>query len=94
MLCLHRATSNQACDSPALGLPTSFTTGMPGDGRGARGETELLTAAAKGNRRKVLTFHSRAAEAETMAHGVVGVAEQLGAHEPRMFPPTERVWAD
>ncbi|WP_257581752.1 hypothetical protein [Streptomyces sp. TLI_146] len=41
-----------------------------------------------------MTFHSRAAEAETMAHGVVGVAEQLGAHEPRMFPPTERVWAD
>ncbi|MFF1480686.1 Helicase associated domain protein [Streptomyces sp. NPDC058301] len=57
-------------------------------------QTGLLTAAAKENLRKVLTFHSRVTEAEAMAQGVVGVAEQLRAEEPRRFPPAERVWAD
>ncbi|WP_329404385.1 DEAD/DEAH box helicase [Streptomyces melanogenes] len=57
-------------------------------------QTGLLTAAAKENLRKVLTFHSRVAEAEAMAQGVAGVAEQLRAQEPRRFPPVERVWAD
>ncbi|MEU4352900.1 Helicase associated domain protein [Streptomyces sp. NPDC023838] len=57
-------------------------------------QTGLLTAAAKENLRKILTFHSRVAEAEAMAQGIVGVAEQLRAREPRRFPSAERVWAD
>ncbi|MFI1177485.1 DEAD/DEAH box helicase [Streptomyces melanogenes] len=57
-------------------------------------QTGLLTAAAKENLRKILAFHSRVAEAEAMAQGIVGVAEQLRAQEPRRYPPAERVWAD
>ncbi|MFK8906241.1 Helicase associated domain protein [Streptomyces sp. YS-3] len=57
-------------------------------------QTGLLTAAAAENLRKILTFHSRVAEAEAMAQGIAGVAQQLRAQEPRHFPPAERVWAD
>ncbi|GAA1376007.1 DEAD/DEAH box helicase family protein [Streptomyces beijiangensis] len=57
-------------------------------------QTGVLTAAAQEGLRKVLTFHSRVSEAEAMAAGVPGVAEQLWQDDPRRFHPPERVWAD
>ncbi|MET9736381.1 Helicase associated domain protein [Streptomyces sp. NPDC006458] len=57
-------------------------------------QTGLLTAAAKERLRRVLTFHSRVAEAEAMAAGVPGVAVRLRAEDPETFPPAERVWAE
>ncbi|MFI9583729.1 Helicase associated domain protein [Streptomyces sp. NPDC052236] len=56
-------------------------------------QTGVLTAAAKENLRKVLTFHSRVSEAEAMAEGVLGVAQRLWQDDPRRFPQPERVWA-
>jgi len=53
----------------------------------------VLTAAARENLRKLLTFHSRVAEAEAMAEGVVDVATRLWEDDPRTFPDPKRVWA-
>ncbi|MEV6553725.1 Helicase associated domain protein [Streptomyces sp. NPDC051597] len=57
-------------------------------------QTGLLTAAAKENLRKILTFHSRVTEAEAMAQGMAAVAAQLHDEEPDRYPPAVRVWAD
>lgn len=53
----------------------------------------VLTAAARENVRKLLTFHSRVAEAEAMAEGVVDVAARLWEDDPRTYPDPVRVWA-
>ncbi|MFI0241748.1 Helicase associated domain protein [Streptomyces sp. NPDC016845] len=53
----------------------------------------VVTAAARENLRKVLTFHSRVAEAEAMAGGVPGVARRLWEADRRLYPDPERVWA-
>ena len=53
----------------------------------------VLTAAAQENVRKLLTFHSRVAEAEAMARGVGEVAARLWADDPRTHPDPARVWA-
>ncbi|GHA51018.1 hypothetical protein GCM10010329_86240 [Streptomyces spiroverticillatus] len=56
-------------------------------------QTGLVTAAADENLRKVLAFHSRVAECEAMAEGVVPVAAKLHAQDPERYHPPERVWA-
>ncbi|MFD3337521.1 Helicase associated domain protein, partial [Streptomyces sp. NPDC058700] len=56
-------------------------------------QTGLLTAVVQEKLRRVLTFHSRVAEAEAMAVGVPAVAEQLHADDPGRFPAPGRVWA-
>ncbi|MGW2080587.1 Helicase associated domain protein [Streptomyces sp. NPDC001939] len=56
-------------------------------------QTGLLTAAVEEKLRRILTFHSRVAEAEAMAAGVPAVAEQLHAGDPGRFPAAGRVWA-
>ncbi|MEV1026941.1 Helicase associated domain protein [Streptomyces sp. NPDC050264] len=56
-------------------------------------QTGLLTAAVEEKLRRVLTFHSRVAEAEAMAAGVPAVAEQLHADDPDRFPASEQVRA-
>ncbi|MER7204997.1 helicase [Streptomyces sp. CB01635] len=56
-------------------------------------QTGLLTAAVEEKLRRILTFHSRVAEAEAMAAGVPAVAEQLHADDPDRFPAAGRVWA-
>ncbi|MET7520690.1 Helicase associated domain protein, partial [Streptomyces sp. NPDC005480] len=53
----------------------------------------VLTAAARENVRKLLTFHSRVAEAEAMATGIVDAATRLWEGDPRTYPDPERVWA-
>ncbi|MFE1953250.1 Helicase associated domain protein [Streptomyces sp. NPDC059524] len=53
----------------------------------------VLTAAAQENVRKLLSFHSRVAEAEAMAEGVVGAAGRLWEADPGMYPDPKRVWA-
>ncbi|MFJ8827714.1 Helicase associated domain protein [Streptomyces sp. NPDC102467] len=53
----------------------------------------VLTAAARENLRKVLTFHSRVAEAEAMASGVGDVAARLWEEDPATYPDPKRVWA-
>ncbi|MFE1444681.1 Helicase associated domain protein, partial [Streptomyces sp. NPDC058739] len=80
-------------------LHTAIAVGSAGSDsvRGARLaalQTGLLTAAAKERLRRVLTFHSRVAEAEAMVAGVPGVAARLRAEDPEVFPPAQRVWAD
>ncbi|MFF0205917.1 Helicase associated domain protein [Streptomyces sp. NPDC005017] len=80
-------------------LHTAMAVGAAGSDyvRGARLaalQTGLLTAAARERLRRVLTFHSRVAEAEAMAAGVPQVAARLRAEDPGTFPPAERVWAD
>ncbi|MFQ6198838.1 Helicase associated domain protein [Streptomyces sp. NPDC000405] len=57
-------------------------------------QTGVLTAAAREQLRKMLTFHSKVTEAEAMAEGVVDVARRLWEDDPRRFPAPERVWAD
>ncbi|MET7520164.1 Helicase associated domain protein [Streptomyces sp. NPDC005480] len=54
----------------------------------------VLTAAARENLRKLLTFHSRVAEAEAMAAGITGAATRLWEEDPRLYPDPKRVWAD
>ena len=54
----------------------------------------VLTAAAGENLRKLLTFHSRVAEAEAMAEGIVDVATRLWEDDPRTYPDPKRVWAN
>ncbi|GAA2345483.1 DEAD/DEAH box helicase [Streptomyces kunmingensis] len=56
-------------------------------------QTGLLTAAVEEKLRRILTFHSRVAEAEAMAAGVPAVAERLHADDPGRFPAPGRVWA-
>ncbi|MFH8739500.1 DEAD/DEAH box helicase family protein, partial [Streptomyces sp. NPDC017964] len=56
-------------------------------------QTGLLTAAVEEKLRRILTFHSRVAEAEAMAAGVPAVAGQLHADDPERFPAPGRVWA-
>jgi superfamily II DNA or RNA helicase len=53
----------------------------------------FLTAAARENVRKLLSFHSRVVEAEAMAEGVVDVARRLWEADPRTYPDPRRVWA-
>ncbi|MFF2654318.1 Helicase associated domain protein [Streptomyces sp. NPDC058045] len=53
----------------------------------------VLTAAAQENLRKVLTFHSRVAEAEAMAGGIADAAGRLWEQDPRTYPDPQRVWA-
>ncbi|MDQ8708327.1 Helicase associated domain protein [Streptomyces sp. LHD-70] len=53
----------------------------------------VLTAAARENVRKLLTFHSRVAEAEAMAEGVPAAAARLWEDDPRTYPDPKRVWA-
>lgn len=68
-----------------------------GAARGARLaaiQSGLMRAAVEERVRRVLAFHSRVAEAEAMAAGVVGVAARLAGEEPGTYPPAERVWAD
>ncbi|MEU4820224.1 Helicase associated domain protein, partial [Micromonospora aurantiaca] len=67
--------------------------GMARGARLAALQTGVLTAAAQGRLRKVLTFHSKVGEAEAMAEGVVDVAQRLWQDDPRRFPAPERVWA-
>ncbi|MFJ8828251.1 Helicase associated domain protein [Streptomyces sp. NPDC102467] len=55
-------------------------------------QTGLLTAAVEEKLRRILTFHSRVAEAEAMAAGVPAVAKQLHADNPDRFPAPGRVW--
>ncbi|MEU8894160.1 Helicase associated domain protein [Streptomyces sp. NPDC048442] len=57
-------------------------------------QTGLVKAAAKHQMRKVLTFHSRTADAEAMAGGLVDVARRLWEDDPETFHAPERVWAD
>ncbi|MFI0976438.1 Helicase associated domain protein [Streptomyces sp. NPDC021093] len=57
-------------------------------------QTGLVKAAAKHQMRKVLTFHSRTADAEAMAGGLVDVARRLWEDDPEMFHAPERVWVD
>ncbi|MEU6996641.1 Helicase associated domain protein [Streptomyces sp. NPDC046465] len=56
-------------------------------------QTGILSAAAQEERRKLLTFHSRVAEAEAMAAGVPDVAARLWREDPRRFPAPDRVWS-
>ncbi|MFI9781363.1 Helicase associated domain protein [Streptomyces sp. NPDC051956] len=56
-------------------------------------QTGLLTAAVEEKLRRILTFHSRVAEAEAMAAGLPAVAEELHADDPERFPKSGRVWA-
>ncbi|NBE56392.1 DEAD/DEAH box helicase [Streptomyces boluensis] len=56
-------------------------------------QTGVLTAAAQENLRKILTFHSRVAEAEAMAEGLPAVARRLWENDRRTYPDPERVWA-
>lgn len=56
-------------------------------------QTGLLTAAVEEKLRRILTFHSRVAEAEAMVAGVPAVAGQLHADDPDRFPAAGRVWA-
>ncbi|MGX1676320.1 Helicase associated domain protein [Streptomyces sp. NPDC055400] len=56
-------------------------------------QTGLLTAAVEEKLRRILTFHSRVAEAEAMAAGVPAIAGQLHADDPERFPAPGRVWA-
>ncbi|WP_329564952.1 DEAD/DEAH box helicase [Streptomyces sp. NBC_01361] len=56
-------------------------------------QTGLLTAVVEERLRRILTFHSRVAEAEAMAVGVPAVAAELHADDPGRFPKSERVWA-
>ncbi|MEU6393929.1 Helicase associated domain protein [Streptomyces sp. NPDC046939] len=53
----------------------------------------MLTAAARENLRKLLTFHSRVAEAEAMTAGIGDVAARLWKEDPRTYPDPKRVWA-
>ncbi|XIG72375.1 helicase (plasmid) [Streptomyces sp. SGAir0957] len=53
----------------------------------------VVTAAARENLRKVLTFHARVAEAEAMAAGVPDVARRLWEEDRRLYPDPARVWA-
>ncbi|WP_394427439.1 DEAD/DEAH box helicase [Streptomyces sp. SGAir0957] len=53
----------------------------------------VLTAAARENLRKLLTFHSRVAEAEAMAAGIGEVATRLWEEDPRTYPDPKRVWS-
>ncbi|MFI7011938.1 Helicase associated domain protein [Streptomyces sp. NPDC050145] len=53
----------------------------------------VLTAAARENVRKLLTFHSRVVEAEAMAEGIADAAAQLWEADPRTYPDPKRVWA-
>ncbi|WP_411152981.1 Helicase associated domain protein [Streptomyces sp. A30] len=57
-------------------------------------QTGLLTAAAEERLRRILTFHSRVAEAEAMAQGVGVVAARLAEDDAELHPPADRVWAD
>ncbi|GAA2338522.1 Helicase associated domain protein [Streptomyces kunmingensis] len=53
----------------------------------------VLTAAARENLRKLLTFHSRVAEAEAMASGIGEAAVRLWEEDPRTYPDPRRVWS-
>jgi len=53
----------------------------------------VLTAAAQENMRKMLTFHSRVAEAEAMAEGITEVAARLWEDDPLTYPDPKRMWA-
>lgn len=57
-------------------------------------QTGLLTAAAEERLRRILTFHSRVAEAEAMAQGVGAVAARLADDDAELYPPADRVWAE
>ncbi|MER6504161.1 DEAD/DEAH box helicase family protein, partial [Streptomyces sp. NPDC001455] len=57
-------------------------------------QTGLMRAAAQERFRRVLSFHSRTAEAEAMAAGVPAVAAALAESDPQTYPPANRVWAD
>ncbi|MCQ4207476.1 DEAD/DEAH box helicase [Streptomyces longispororuber] len=56
-------------------------------------QTGVLTAAAQENLRRLLTFHTRVAEAEAMAEGIGDVAARLWKRDPAVYPHPERVWA-
>ncbi|MFF9594221.1 Helicase associated domain protein [Streptomyces sp. NPDC014646] len=65
--------------------------------RGARlaaVQTGLMRAAVQERFRRVLSFHSRTAEAEAMAAGVPTVAAALAESDPQTYPPADQVWAD
>ncbi|MFI7388027.1 Helicase associated domain protein [Streptomyces sp. NPDC049813] len=53
----------------------------------------VLTAAARENLRKLLTFHSRVAKAEAMAAGIGDAAARLWEEDPQTYPDPKRVWA-
>ncbi|GAA2347718.1 Helicase associated domain protein [Streptomyces kunmingensis] len=53
----------------------------------------VLTAAARENLRKLLTFHSRVAEAEAMAGGIGEAAQRLWEEDQHAYPDPKRVWA-
>ncbi|MFF6954842.1 Helicase associated domain protein [Streptomyces iakyrus] len=63
--------------------------------RGARlaaMQTALLKASAEENFRRTLVFHHVVREAEAFAAGLSGVAAQLHAEDPELYPET--IWAD
>ncbi|MFJ3624379.1 Helicase associated domain protein [Streptomyces iakyrus] len=63
--------------------------------RGARlaaMQTALLKASAEENFRRTLVFHHVVKEAEAFAAGLPGVAAQLHAEDPELYPET--IWAD
>nr|WP_079083522.1 DEAD/DEAH box helicase [Streptomyces antibioticus] len=65
--------------------------------RGARlaaVQTGLMRAAVEERFRRVLSFHSRVAEAEAMAAAVPVTARRLAEDDPENYPPADQVWAD
>ncbi|MDG4859640.1 Helicase associated domain protein [Streptomyces sp. T-3] len=80
---------------PEFGAQARMDSG-PEAVRGARLaalQTGVQTAAAKENLRKMLTFHSRVAEAEAMAVGSLDVAMRLWEDDQRTYPRPDRVRA-
>lgn len=55
-------------------------------------QTALLKASAEENFRRTLVFHHMVKEAEAFAAGLPGVAAQLHAADPELYPKT--IWAD
>ncbi|MFI1159314.1 Helicase associated domain protein [Streptomyces sioyaensis] len=55
-------------------------------------QTALVKASAEENFRRTLVFHHLTREAEAFAAGLPGVAAQLHASDPELYP--EAVWAD
>ncbi|MEU5092926.1 Helicase associated domain protein [Streptomyces sp. NPDC021356] len=56
--------------------------------------TGMMRAAVQERFRRVLSFHSRVAEAEAMTRAVPSVAARLDEDEPGEYPPPGQVWAD
>ncbi|MEW1797971.1 DEAD/DEAH box helicase [Streptomyces niveus] len=55
-------------------------------------QTALVKASSEENFRRTLIFHHQIREAEAFAAGLPGIAAQLHASDPELYP--ERIWAD